>query len=126
MQRKDGSFAGRYADGWKPIGSWYCGLSGVAQMSIVWSRIGQIEGHRRFQGNVDQALVFLKRAHRITGKKDYLDGAVAGSVPIWGRYAMFEFPNWAAKFFSDALMCDMTGVPIPSFDKNANDTIKIP
>ena len=26
---------------------------------------------------------------------------------------MFEYPNWAAKFFADALMIDMTGEAIP-------------
>ena len=30
-------------------------------------------------------------------------GAIAGSHPIWGRYSRFEFPNWAAKFFVDAV-----------------------
>jgi hypothetical protein len=26
---------------------------------------------------------------------------------------MFEFPNWAAKFFADALMMDVVDAPIP-------------
>jgi hypothetical protein len=26
---------------------------------------------------------------------------------------MFEFPNWAAKFFADALMMDLTNTAIP-------------
>jgi hypothetical protein len=33
-----------------------------------------------------------------------LRGAVAGSSPIFGRYMAFRYPNWAAKFFMDALM----------------------
>jgi hypothetical protein len=31
-------------------------------------------------------------------------GAIPGSFPIWGRYEPFAFPNWATKFFCDALM----------------------
>ena len=48
-------------------------------------------------------------------------GAVAGSAPIWGRYSMFEFPNWAAKFFADAVMMDLADIaipPVPSASKS--------
>ena len=38
---------------------------------------------------------------------------IAGSQPIWGRYSMFEFPNWAAKFFADALMMDLRDMAVP-------------
>jgi hypothetical protein len=31
-------------------------------------------------------------------------GALPGSYPIWGKYEPFAFPNWATKFFADALM----------------------
>jgi hypothetical protein len=40
-------------------------------------------------------------------------GAIPGSAPIWGAYSRFEFPNWAAKFFADALIMDMANVPVP-------------
>jgi hypothetical protein len=33
-------------------------------------------------------------------------GAIPGSFPIWGRYEPFAFPNWATKFFCDALMIE--------------------
>jgi hypothetical protein len=31
-------------------------------------------------------------------------GAIAGSFPHWGAYAPFSYPNWAAKFFIDAML----------------------
>jgi hypothetical protein len=31
-------------------------------------------------------------------------GAVAGSLPIWGPYMRWRFPNWAAKFHCDAVI----------------------
>ena len=40
-------------------------------------------------------------------------GAIPGSAPIWGAYSRFEFPNWAAKFFADALIMDMTDAAVP-------------
>jgi len=31
-------------------------------------------------------------------------GGIKGSYPIYGRYAPLQYPNWAAKFFVDALL----------------------
>jgi hypothetical protein len=30
-------------------------------------------------------------------------GGIKGSQPVWGRYAPMSYPNWAAKFFVDAM-----------------------
>jgi hypothetical protein len=30
-------------------------------------------------------------------------GGIKGSHPVWGRYAFMSFPNWATKFFVDAM-----------------------
>jgi hypothetical protein len=112
VQRKDGWLAGTCDKGWQPQAG-YCCLTGLAQCSLNWSRMIQSAGESDLQGNVDRALGFLKRTHRIRGDQDVDDGGVAGSAPIWGRYSMFEFPNWAAKFFADALMMDEGGLAIP-------------
>jgi hypothetical protein len=40
-------------------------------------------------------------------------GGIAGSAPIWGDYSRFEYPNWAAKFFADALMMDLHDISVP-------------
>jgi hypothetical protein len=34
---------------------------------------------------------------------DDVRGGIKGSNPVWGRYAPMSFPNWAAKFFVDAM-----------------------
>ena len=33
-----------------------------------------------------------------------MQGAVAGSYPLWGRYMRMRYPNWAGKYFCDALL----------------------
>ena len=33
-------------------------------------------------------------------------GGIKGAYPIYGWYAPFCYPNWAAKFFIDALMLE--------------------
>jgi hypothetical protein len=34
-------------------------------------------------------------------------GAIPGAFPLWNGYAMNAYPNWACKFFADALMMKM-------------------
>jgi len=112
QQRPDGWLAGRYAENWKAQAG-YCCLTGVAQMGIIWLRLSQACDLKALEQNADAGIRYLKTNQRITGKKDHRDGAIAGSAPIWGRYSMFEYPNWAAKFYADALMMRMSGKTIP-------------
>ncbi|MBU2571532.1 MAG: hypothetical protein KJ725_16180 [Gammaproteobacteria bacterium] len=112
QQRQDGWLTGRYADNWQPQAN-YCCLTGLAQMSIIWLRLSQACGLKEFEQNAESGIKFIKSNQRITGNMDHRDGAIAGSAPIWGRYSMFEYPNWAAKFFADALMTRISGESIP-------------
>jgi hypothetical protein len=103
------------ADGWIPgtlDGDWqaraaYCCLTGVAQMCICWSRIRDELGRPDLQDNIDRGLALLASTQRLDDAAPEVRGGIAGSLPIWGRYSMFEFPNWAAKFYADALMLQM-------------------
>jgi hypothetical protein len=42
---------------------------------------------------------------RETGNPD-IDGALAGSYPIFGGYMTGGYPNWATKYLLDALMLE--------------------
>lgn len=112
QQREDGWLSGTYADDWIAQAN-YCCLTGLAQMSIIWQRLVQSQGITEMEQHAERGITYIKTNHRITGKKDHQDGAVAGSAPVWGRYSMFEYPNWAAKFFADALMLKMTHINNP-------------
>ena len=112
QQRQDGWLSGVYAENWLPQAS-YCCLTGLAQMSIIWQRLVHTQGINELGQHAERGISYVKSNHRMTGKKNYQDGAVAGSAPIWGRYSMFEYPNWAAKFFADALMLKMSHINIP-------------
>jgi hypothetical protein len=111
-QRPDGWLAGAFDDGWETKAS-YCCLTGLAQMAIVWQRLIQTQAERNLRASVDRGLSYLKRCHRIVGDGRPEDGAIAGSRPIWGQYSRFEFPNWATKFFADALMMRLADIVIP-------------
>ncbi len=115
VQREDGFLAGTYADGWIPK-SRYCCLTGLAQMSIIWLRAAQTlgSGKDELEKSAILGIDYLKSNHHITGKGDPRDGGIAGSVPIWGAYSRFEYPNWAAKFFADVLIIKMAKISVPS------------
>ncbi len=112
MQRPDGYLAGTYADDWV-AGASYCCLTGLAQTVLIWQRIGQQGQMGGFSVAIENGLQYLKRNHRITNSGLPDDGGLAGSAPIWGRYSMFEYPNWAAKFFADALLMQQFDCTIP-------------
>ena len=112
-QREDGSLAGAYGERWIPKAD-YCCLTGVAQMSVNWVRLAQVYGTDKWYRYARRALAYLKRHQRVLDKDQAVMGGIAGSYPIWGDYSRFEYPNWAAKFFADALMMDMMGVAVPT------------
>jgi Squalene-hopene cyclase C-terminal domain len=112
VQRRDGWLAGTYGENWV-AGASYCCLTGVAQMSLNWTRIAQEAGSTEMHDTARRAIAFVKRHQRINDPDPIVRGAIAGSAPIWGRYSMFEFPNWAAKFFADALIMDLANTAVP-------------
>jgi uncharacterized protein YyaL (SSP411 family) len=112
QQRADGWLAGTYDDGWAPTAGYAC-VTGVAQMALCWLRLFQLTGEHDYRDAAGKAIAFVKRTQRIEEADDIVRGAVPGSAPIWGAYSRFEFPNWAAKFFADALMMDMANSVVP-------------
>jgi hypothetical protein len=113
VQRQDGWLAGSYRDGWIADATSYCCLTGLAQMSLNWTRLAQITGEEGFRARARAGLDYLKTTQKLATPDAAVRGGIAGSSPIWGDYSRFEYPNWAAKFFSDALMMDMTDTPVP-------------
>ncbi|MGQ9862655.1 MAG: prenyltransferase/squalene oxidase repeat-containing protein, partial [Thiobacillaceae bacterium] len=112
VQRRDGWLAGTYRDGWVADAGYAC-LTGIAQMSINWTRLAQVTGDDGLREHARNALAYLKTTQRLADPDDAVRGGIAGSSPIWGDYSRFEYPNWAAKFFADALMMDMADIAIP-------------
>lgn len=111
-QRADGWLAGTYRDGWVADASYAC-LTGIAQMSLNWTRMAQLTDDAGFRAPARRALDYLKRTQRLSDPDEAVRGGIAGSSPIWGDYSRFEYPNWAAKFFADALMMDMADIAVP-------------
>jgi hypothetical protein len=50
------------------------------------------------------ALRYVMSAQDITTRNLDLRGAIKGSQPVWGAYSRLTFPNWATKFFIEAML----------------------
>jgi hypothetical protein len=103
-QEQSGPLLGAYDESWSGS-DFYC-LTGNAQTAFVWLRLYEQNGEQRYLNAANTELTFLKRKQTFAGAPA-VDGAFRGSHPIWERYMRFRYPNWASKFFLDAMMLNM-------------------
>jgi uncharacterized protein YyaL (SSP411 family) len=101
-RRADGSLAGKYDENWQPVGKYSC-LTGDAQTAIIFWRLHELTGHRRFRDAAAAMNTRLCERQALRGPRE-VRGAMGGSHPAWGDYERFAFPNWATKFLADALL----------------------
>lgn len=103
LQRADGFIPGQIHPDGTPRDSYSC-LTGQAQLSIVWAEQYERTGADRYRKAAHKSLGFVRTHHRLNDSNPAIRGAIAGSYPVWGRYAPLSYPNWAVKFFVDALL----------------------
>jgi hypothetical protein len=100
-------------------------LTGNAQIAIIWLKIYQLNSDVRFLDAAKKILSQLKRVQNTDSINSGIRGGIAGSYPIWGSYMQFSYPNWAAKFFADALMLQETVLSSPDLNEVGEETIAI-
>jgi uncharacterized protein YyaL (SSP411 family) len=82
----------------------YCCLTGNCQFSIVWAKLFDMTGDECYQSAAINATNYVMACQDIQTGNPNVRGAIAGSYPLWGGYAPFSYPNWATKFFIDAMV----------------------
>lgn len=105
VQRDDGALPGRLNRNWAPAVRWSC-LTGNSQMAINWLRLASLTGDAGFRIHAERANRFNMRTQKLDARSPELRGAIKGSFPVDGGYMTYRCPNWAAKFFMDALMLE--------------------
>jgi len=112
MVEPDGFLSGRFDQNWIPQASWSC-LTGSSQLALVWFRLGRKLNEEEYTTTAARLLSFVSRTQKISpstpddsdaSEQDGVYGGIKGSHPVWGGYDPFIYPNWAAKFFADALL----------------------
>jgi prenyltransferase beta subunit len=97
--------AGQFDRNWKATVSYSC-LTGNMQTSINWLRLYEVAGDIRFLNGALKLNDFVKSTQDLHVNHPGIRGGIKGSHPLWGRYIRYSYPNWAAKFFVDALMLE--------------------
>lgn len=79
-------------------------LTGNAQLSCFLYLLSHHTGNEDYRKVADLVLSAVKRTQVINTRILPIKGAVAGTFPLLHGYEANGYPNWAAKFFADALL----------------------
>jgi len=88
-------------------GDRYSCLTGNVQLALLWLKLYREQGDDRFRRAARRLIDGVKAAQILSSGNGGILGAVPGSRPHWGGYLTYTYPNWAAKFFADALLLQM-------------------
>ena len=102
LERSRG-LAGVLDHSWKARATYVC-LTGNAQIASLWLRLAGTTRDVRFVNAAFKALDVVKEAQSLASSDPGIRGGIPGSWPIGGAYIPYALPNWAAKFFVDALL----------------------
>lgn len=105
-QHENGSLPGRLNQEWQPAARWSC-LTGNAQMAIIWQLLSETSGKGEWRGYTERCVEFVQSTQDISNIDPNRRGGIAGSWPRSGGYMQWRYPNWAAKFFMDAIMLSL-------------------
>jgi len=101
--KADGFLAGRIGTDGTALEESCC-LTGNCQMAIVWYQLAERNDDQNMLDTANLAMDYVMSVQDITTKDGNVNGAIKGSHPIWGKYTPLAYPNWATKFFIEALL----------------------
>jgi hypothetical protein len=102
IHSQKGKLAGAYGPCWKGDYTYRC-VTGNAQLSLVAYRLYEVTGDKQWFDAGKSWLDEVVDDQVIKHVDKSLIGAVPGSHPFWGPYMRLKYPNWAVKFYVDAL-----------------------
>jgi hypothetical protein len=88
---------------WRGRSEYAC-LTGNCQMALIWFRLHQLLPNLRLVNAALKAIDLVKLAQPMRNPNPGLFGGIPGSDPVYGDYIEGAVPNWAAKYFVDALL----------------------
>jgi len=105
--------ASEIGENWEFLARHLC-LTGYAQLAIVFFRLYGLDGDKRYLNVGLNLLDDVAATQNVTSPTKPYYGGIKGSFPIYGRYAPLQYPNWATKFFIDALLAKQRALAGPT------------
>lgn len=102
-----GYIAGRFYADLEPAAFSSC-LTGSAQLAIICYRLYEETGNQQYVDGGDCLLNYLKCLQVLEAADPSVVGGIPGSFPIYGAYMRAGYPNWATKYFLDALLLQLS------------------
>jgi len=103
IEGEKGRLASRFGPGWAGLGRDAC-VTGLCQMAGIWLRMARRAGRPDFAQAAKRCLVPVFRCQVRHPRRPEVHGGLPGSIPLWGSYFPWTFPNWGAKFLIDAVL----------------------
>jgi hypothetical protein len=98
-----GRLSGAYDSTWKGQTKYTC-LTGNVQTAICLLMWEEQNPDLRIVNAAAKLVDYVCSQQWLNTPLKGLCGGVAGSKPLWGKYMMMRYPNWAAKYHADGLM----------------------
>jgi len=99
----NGMVPAAFDENWKSAANDSC-LTGNAQLACFLYRLAWITGKHMYRNIADDILAATKRTQLVETSFLPIRGAIAGTYPLSHGYVSNGYPNWAAKFFADAML----------------------
>jgi len=99
----EGMMPRAFDENWEGLMSDSC-LTGNAQFVILLYRLSHIIDDEKYIRTADMILSAIKKTQVVDTDLRDIKGALPGSFPIYRGYLHDAYPNWATKFYADALL----------------------
>ena len=102
LTHNDGYLPGQFNDNWQAEVN-YCCLTGNCQLSKIGFILYKHTGNKTFLDTANKLVDYVK-TKQLVSQSPFVNGGISGSWPVSGGYCAYDIPNWAARFYIEALV----------------------
>ena len=92
-----------FTEGWKSTEKFSC-VPGNAQFATLWLHHGRRKNNLTLVNTGLKMVEWLKERQSLKNPAPSIRGGLPGAWPIDGGYSIYNYVNWATKYFIDALL----------------------
>ena len=100
---RGGKLPGLFDDSFKAIGNFVC-LTGNLQIAENLLTYESYNKDLRIVNSAAKLIDFVCSRQSLYSPFKGIEGGIAGSSPLYGKYMRFRYPNWASKYLCDVIL----------------------